>query len=325
MKRYILFVVLDCLLIAAVSFHFNESEEANEPFSYRFTFVCPMRWNSVAGGMSAADEALGTNTKLIGFENLNEDLRVEEIQKAVYSNVSGIITSGMDASEQTAEVIAAAESAGIPVLLIDADLPDSMRACYIGMDHFAAGEMAGEDMLEATDGEAQIGVIAAHLDDCNQRQRVEGFYTVINEQPGMEIAEELECESDRMKIRKLVQQMLLDHPEMDAIYCVDEIAAGMIGEILEESGFQINEIKVVCFGIDDEIDRFLKEGWYYSTIALDQYELGYQAVAWLRAYLNGLVQTDDIIYMETRSIRADEDFASWKAQWAQRGEVWNLK
>lgn len=232
MKKYGLLFLVNLLLLFSVNKYYQNSEEKPQALAYRFTFICPQTWEEAAAGMEQADRDLGTDTKYVGFKNLDEDKQAEAIKSAIYSDVDGIITVGNNNSRVVGDAVEEAEESGIPVILIQSDLENSKRSGYIGMNHKEAGELAGKDMMDITEGNAHIGMIVSDTDDLGQRQRVEGFLSTINENKNMIVEETFESRSDRIRVRNLVSGMLQDNKRINAIFCADQTAADMLGDIL---------------------------------------------------------------------------------------------
>ena len=72
MKKYGLLFLVNLLLLFSVNKYYQNSEEEPQALAYRFTFVCPQIWEEAAAGMEQADSDLGTDTKYVGFKNLDE-------------------------------------------------------------------------------------------------------------------------------------------------------------------------------------------------------------------------------------------------------------
>ena len=319
MKRYAALIVLNVLLFIWIGAGFSgKKEQMSTP--YRFTFVCPLTWDNVARGMGQADQELGTNTKCMGAKNLNTEKEARQLEKAMLSDVDGIITAGTGDLEKIREKIREASLQGIPVVLVDSDLPDTQRIGYIGTNHYEAGVLAGEEMLRALKGEkGNIGVIVSSLEDPNQKERVQGFEDAIAGTGGVEIAQVLECDSDKMKIRKLVGPMLEENPRINALYCADELPAEMLGDILIQ---EHSSMPVVVFGMSEQIYRYLREGKYQASIVEKSYEQGYQVVQYLKDYLSGRTGGQDTIYTQVEAAGPEFDFEAWEENQGDREVVW---
>ena len=320
MKKIVLLIMMMLFLMVGVQFYWESPMEQGEPLAYRFTFVCPSVGKGLTAGIAAADEALGTDTKRIEFENFNEEELAYAVLKAVYANVDGIIMVGRSTSDALPEAIEQAEKEEIPVILVDSDLPDSGRDCYIGADNQEAGAQAGRVLLESTEGQAHIAVVASSLSDANQKERLDGFLKVIKEAPQMKVDQVIESQSDGMRVRKIAQRMLDEYPELDAIFCTDEITSDLLGEVLAEEAYQSREIRTVCFGMSEQIYGYLQDGVYDASIVQQSFEQGYRAVEWLRQYLNGQAESGEMIHLETLVAGQDFDFENWK-QRSESGET----
>lgn len=325
MKKYGILLVLELLFLGMVSWYFRQPEIEKEKAAYRFSFICPMTWEETARGIMAADDALDTNTKCIGFQNLNPKRRADAIWSAVFADVDGIITAGGSDSEELLEAMKGAKKAGIPVVLVESDLSSSGRSCYIGTDHRAAGMQAGRELVKAVEESEgtsktiprlRIGIIVSQLKDENQAARVEGFREALRDVDASE-AQVLECESDRMKIRKLVKSMLRENPDINALFCADETASELLGGVLEDCGR--GDIKVICFGMSELICRSLQEGQYLASVVEESYQQGYQAVEYLKMNFKRSMGQDEIVYTGFEIAGADFDFESWEQK--QKGEA----
>lgn len=324
MKKYGILFLVNLVILLAINGYYKSTEEAPQTLSYRFTFICPQTWDEVAAGMEKADEELGTDTKYIGFKNLNEERQAEAIRTAIYSNVNGIITVGNNNSKVIGTAVEEAEDAGIPVILLNSDLENTERSGYIGMNHEEAGRLAGEDMVEILHGKpAHVGIIVSDTDDMGQKQRMNGFLSVINQEKNIIVEETLEENSDRMKIRKSVSKMLKNNKRINAIFCADVTAADMLGDILEEEGYYKDDMKIVCFGMSKQIYNYLQEGIYSYSITDDSTQMGYQAVKALKDCINE-GEKEQIIYTQVRNADKNFDFASWKAEWENWEGSWIL-
>ena len=109
---------------------------------YRFTFVSPLAgdpfWMEVEDGMKAANAQYDVSTMYIGPTFISIDEHIKYIEIAIASNADGIITTAPD-PEAFTPFINKAVAAGIPVVLLDADAPDSNRNFYAGTSNYKGG------------------------------------------------------------------------------------------------------------------------------------------------------------------------------------------
>jgi ribose transport system substrate-binding protein len=191
---------------------------------YRFAFVSPIighpYWVVVWHGVQNASAEIGANTTQTGPDgkvDLNE--QIQAIETAIASRVDGILTMALNPTAMT-PVINEAEAAGIPVVLIDTDAPNSNRECYLGTSNENAGIKAAEAMIKATGGKAKIGIVTGAIDADNLNLRIKGFKDTIAKYPGMKIVDLQAGNSDFLLATQKAEAMLTAHPDITAMFGV---------------------------------------------------------------------------------------------------------
>ena len=108
-------------------------EEENN--SVRLTFISPFAntgyWGTAATGILDTAEKYGMNVKCIGFAESDPQKQIRYIKSAIYSHADGIITAGIENSDEFKEVLDMASEAGIPVILIDWQIQQGINALVI--------------------------------------------------------------------------------------------------------------------------------------------------------------------------------------------------
>lgn len=301
LKYLIILLMVSMLLLLKFPSGFSPAEDP----TFHFTFVCPLTWTILASGIKDADKEFGTDTKLVGCSHLDPALQIQALETAICSNPDGIITAGIEENDELSAVLLKAAKKGIPVVLVDSDLPESKRICYIGTDNIKAGQLAGCDLYKATGGKAKIGVIASSLTAPNQYQRLTGFKDEISRYPDLSLECVIQCESSRLLLNEKIPQMLKEHPDINALFCMEGYSSDMTGKILKQLGKPYCDIPVVSFDIVTPSFQYVEEGTYYSIIAQSPYEQGYLAVSKLVDYLNGK-PVESICYTDSFSIKKED-------------------
>ena len=297
-----------CIGIAA-----NRQEEYGG-YERRFTFISPLKWDYTALGMEEAAREQNASMKYVYFDGLDTQRQVEAIREAILSEVDGIITAGMEDSEELYQVIDEVKEAGIPLVLVDNDLKDSSRICYVGTDNKEMGKRAADTLAGYTEGKAEVGVIVSSLEAPNQRQRLDGLKEVLEQYPGMEIVDVRECNSNRISIYQELPQMLEDHPEIDALFLAEAASTAFVGDVLEKSGMSEKDLKIV--GIDgvnrgDDPEEYgnlnsymSKSQWQIDVFQQDFFAQGYEAVQVLCRWIRG-ENVERCIYTDIHRINQD--------------------
>ena len=178
-------------------------ETANGENTYRYTFVSPLvsheYWIDVEEGIQAGAKEQGVDVAVLGDTKVDVDAMVKYIDTAIASKVDGIITMALSPAA-IGPAIDRAVDAGIPVVLVDTDAPESKRAAYVGTSNYDAGYEAGKAMIEATGGKAKIGIIRGTIGQETDNDRIKGFEDAIKDEPDMEILTTEACNSDMLTI-----------------------------------------------------------------------------------------------------------------------------
>ncbi len=280
-----------------------------EEMGVRLTFVSPFAntgyWGIAATGILDAGEEYGMNVKCIGFLESDAKEQIRYIKSAIYSQADAIITAGIENSQEFEEAMEMASEKGIPVVLIDCDIEESSRLCYIGTDNFQAGCLAGKDIAEATDGKGKVAIIGNEQSSVNQQERIEGFKSVIAQYPEMEIVTAMKGDLNYMVMKEQIVNLLEEYPQIDAVFCSEGYASSAMNQLLREENAGYEELKVVTFDMTEETVENLKEGKVYATIQQDPYTMGRKAVEYLDQYLHGQINLESVIYTNVQSVKKE--------------------
>jgi galactofuranose transport system substrate-binding protein len=162
------------------------------------------------------------------------------------SDVEDMIARGVDVLiiaprefEGLAPALEAANEADVPVFLVDREAKGEVCEDYItfiGSNFIEQGERAGEWLVEATGGEAQIAELQGTSGASVTNDRGEGFRNAIEGEPNMEIVASQSGDFTRAGGQNVMEQMIQANPEIDAVYAHnDEMALGAI-QALKDAG-----------------------------------------------------------------------------------------
>lgn len=289
----------------------------------RITFVAPFAntgyWGKAAMGSVERGRELGMDVKCIGFTKLDQAKQITYIRSAVQSRVDGIITAGM---EETPEMIAAIEearAAGIPVILIDSDIKESERNCYIGTNNYEAGRLAGEDIAKACGETGKVIAVVSYIDNMNQKQRIEGFRDVLADYPDMELVEILEGQSNEIYLQDKLVGFLEEHEDIRGVFCAEGYAANCMCRQVMESPEKYEGLNIVVFDLNEEKRQAVEEGKIYSCIEQNPGAMGERAADALWQALSGEEELSDF-YTEVSCIYQDnvnqvKDTANGDVEW----------
>ncbi|MBZ4646595.1 MAG: hypothetical protein PWR27_649 [Petroclostridium sp.] len=291
MKKLILSIIILLPLVALIflynflfSFHKNNTENKKYDLNkfnerYYFTLISHSLgnpyWERVRKGAEDAANEIGVTLEYTGptESNLTEELRLIEIAIAV--KVDGIITHVFD-EQQFMPVINKAIEKGIPVITIDTDAPKSKRISYVGTDNYDAGTQAGKILAQLLKGKGNVGIITGNFEPANLKQRVDGFKSVMERYPNINI---VDIQSSNISLLGATEkaQFILANNNVDALYCTSSLDPIGAARVVVSRGLQ-GRVKIV--GFDDLPDtlEYIKQEVVDATLAQQPYKMGNEAV-----------------------------------------------
>ena len=300
LKLILCFLTALLFLSSFIVFGDMSSDFSSDTYEKRFTLIAPLQWVPVGQGILDADAVFHTNTKLIGSDTLDPDQQAEEINAAVLSGVDGIITSGTSTSENLCEAIQNASDHGIPVVLIDSDLPNSSRNVYIGSNNYQMGVLSAQSMIQETKKELFVGIIISDLENPNQKQRILGFLDEISQYDTIQVVEILECHSNQLEILEKVPKLLTEFSQINALYLAEAFTSVVVGDIIKDR-YSSLDLTIVATDDTDTIRQHILDGTYLSSTAQSPYDEGYLSVQTLYQ-MTGNQPVDEYIYTDIFSI-----------------------
>lgn len=242
-------------------------------------------------GIKEAGEFLGVQTEYVGPVDYNMDQLISDFETSIAKNPDGIIVIGWE--DSMIPTIDKAVDTGIPVVCIDADLPDSKRLMFVGTGNVEAGKMCGREMAELIGGKGKVAILGKSTLS-NILERVEGCEQVWAEDyPNIEYIGLVDSGSESSIAAANIAATMQAHPDLAGICSVDsEAGAGAIMAIREAG--KAGEIKCVAFDRGSEILSAIEEGIITESIVQQTELMPFYALQVLYNYKNANVtQTAD--------------------------------
>lgn len=137
--------------------------------------------------------------------------------------IESFITQQVDAiaitptSPNVADALQKAVDAGIPVVLIDNDIPDwDGKTAVVATDNFAGGQLAGTWLKDNLPEGAKLAVLQGVLGNPSLDDRVNGMLDTLGDWAEVVATTPTDC--DQTKGLDAGQDILTANPELDAIY-----------------------------------------------------------------------------------------------------------
>src|SRR5712691_1071867 len=145
------FIFVGAVQIASCAKPYHEE---NERYVFVATNINLPFWRAAEAGFLDAATTLGVKAELIGPTNYDPNGEIGMFRKVVEQQPAGICVSAARPEVFQAEIDKAVAQ-GIPVICVDADVPNSKRAAYVGTDNFKAGKESLKRMAELDEGKGR--------------------------------------------------------------------------------------------------------------------------------------------------------------------------
>lgn len=240
-------------------------------------------WRSVEQGAETAAGRYGMDLEYMGPSRIDPVEQSRLLEKAIAEGFDALLVQGLN-DPAYARLIDQAGAAGIPVVTIDADEPESSRIAYVGTDNQAAGRRMGELVVRSVGQTGKIGVLLGS-EASNQQLRLEGFRSVIGQYPGLAIEDVRTSNISRLQAEEQAEDMLREHPELNAIVGFSALDGLGIAEAVKHAAAD----GVLVFGFDDPGDtrQEIRQCRIAAALVQQPVKIGEDAVTLVHDYRQG--------------------------------------
>ena len=280
MRRHAARLVFVCVFVAAIlivscakSYH-----DGGERYVFVATNIGLPYWHEARAGFLDAAKSLGVRAELVGPTAYAPNAELVMFRQIVDEQPSGICLSAAR-PEIFQPDIDKAIAQGIPVICVDADVPNSKRISYIGTDNFKAGKESLKQMSTLLHDSGSIAVITIpgqrNLDD-----RLAGVADALKNFPAIQLTKILDDKGDTSTASQLVTDMIQKKEKVDGIVCLE--ASGGSGAVaaLQSSNME-GKLPVVAFDDDPQTLDAIERGAIAATVTQKPYVMSYYGLKFL--------------------------------------------
>lgn len=202
-------------------------------------------------------KALGVKTMTVGPPDNNLELYIEALEQAIAQKPAGLAVNGLDIA--IVDLIDKAMDQGIPVVMWDADLPQSKRITFIGTDWPQLGVRLAEAMAPLINYEGKVGrlgnISQPHITAAMDMFKVH----MAKIAPKVEVLDVLDDRGMIDEAEAAANGLIQRYPDIAGIAGFDGSSGGGICPAVNNVG-KAGEIKVVINDLIATHIEFLKEG-----------------------------------------------------------------
>lgn len=261
---------------------------------YRFAFVLP---EGPAQFGDTLRQAIGEAVEAQRSERVSASIVAVPVHDAhaVARALRGLAPGRLDGvalmvpeTPQVRDAVARLKQAGLPVVALASDLPNSARDHFVGINNRSAGRSAGVLMGRFIGGrEGRILVVTDSLQARDSIERRLGFDEVLGEEfPRLDALPTMESYNDRERMADIVARALAGDPRILGVYSMGAGNAPLL-QGLRASG-RARETVVIAHELTPVTQQALEDREIDALIAQNVGHLVRSALRVLRAKSDGL-------------------------------------
>ncbi len=249
------------------------SEEADAPF-----------WEAIYDGAMEKGKEMDIYVERIG-SNLPRVYPLLDLMKiAIASNVDGIIIEP-NGEEEIVELINIADEAGIPVITVLNDEPNSKRKSFVGVNSYNQGQIYGKQVLEVVEeGKRNVTVLlnsdsssaGMSVIDSGIREMVAGNGVLVNS-VNVNTQSTFGSEEDIRNIIKDTQN------PTEVLVCLTAIDTRYAYQAVVDYN-KVGVIDIIGYYDSDLILRAIQKNIIHSTMTIDAKQMGAYCIEALNEY-----------------------------------------
>jgi len=270
-----IFVFVEAVLIAACGKPYHDQ---NERYVFVATNINLPYWQQAQAGFLDAAKALGVKAELVGPTGYAPNAELLMFRQIVEEHPAGICLSAGRPEIFQAEIDKAVAQ-GIPVICVDADVPNSKRVLYIGTDNFKAGKEILKQMAALVPGNGSVVVITIqgqrNLDD-----RVAGVADALKNFPAIKLTRILDDKGDARSAFDQVSELIQKKEKVDGIICLEATGGSGAAGALHRLNME-GKPSIVAFDDDPETLDWIDRGVITATITQKPYVMSYYGLKFL--------------------------------------------
>ena len=241
-------------------------------------------FDALKAGVGDAANSIGAKWYYAGPQEFVPDQISQAIDQAVANKVTGIVLHGQ--SPETAAAVDNAIAAGVPVIIVNTDIP-SNRLSFLGCNPYQAGYDMGEQMGKLLNGATGKVIISTAISagQPSALENLRGAKEALANYPGIEIVE-VDDTADANVAATNIGAALQANPDVVGIIGQQAYTAVGACTAVREAGLT-GKIVVIGRDRDTATLELIENGELAASYAQNSYVEGFIALQWLHDYVNG--------------------------------------
>jgi ribose transport system substrate-binding protein len=235
-------------------------------------------WQEAGAGMVKAARDLGVQAEMVGPDSYDPKLQKEEFAKTVAKKPAGILVSPGDPGLLVDDINAAIQ-AGIPVITIDSDAPQSKRLVFVGTNNYQAGLTGGRLVVKKLNGKGNV-VVFTIQNQANVAERLHGYQDAFAAAPGIKIVEVVDVHGDpRIAFDKTTEIVDKQKDKVDAFVSLEALSGSEVAEVLDRKKVE-GKLVVAMDTMPTTLD-WIDKGKIAATVSQKPFTMAYFGIRML--------------------------------------------
>jgi ribose transport system substrate-binding protein len=229
-------------------------------------------WRTAGSGFSKAADGMKVKFDFAGPQNYDPKAERDAFDQAVQKKASGILLGVTDPA-LLKDSIDKAVAAGIPVITMDSDAPESKRPFFIGTNSYQAGFIGGKRLAQELKGKGNV-VIFTMPAQPNLQDRQRGYKDALEGSPNIKITRVVDIQGDpRITFDTTTEIIGKEKDKVDAFVCLEAQSGKEVAGLLDR--YHVTGKVVMAMDTDPETLDWIQKGGIAATIAQKPYTMAY--------------------------------------------------
>jgi ribose transport system substrate-binding protein len=249
-------------------------------------------WKAAGAGFMQAASQLKVRAEFVGPDGYDPKAEKDAFTAALAKKPTGILVSAADA-KLLKDSIDGAIAAGIPVLTVDSDAPESKRLFSIGTNNYEAGLTGGQRLATELKGKGNV-VVFTMPGQANLAERLHGYRDALDTHPQIKITRVVDIAGDpRVAFDTTTEIVGKEKDKVDAFVCLEALAGKEVASVLASN--KVSGKVVIAMDTDPDTLDWIRKGMIAATISQKPYTMTYV----------GLQMLDELYHHKLSSLTTD--------------------
>ena len=229
-------------------------------------------WQAAGAGFSRAAAQFKVRGDFVGPNSYDPKAERDVFDQAVQQKATGILLGVTDAA-LLKDSVDKAIAAGIPVITVDSDAPQSKRLFFIGTNNYQVGFSGGQRLAQELKGKGNV-VVFTMPDQHNMQDRLHGYRDALERTPGIKISRVVDIQGDpRIAFDTTTQIIGKEKDQVDAFVCLEAQSGKEVAGVL--NSYHVTGKVVMAMDTDPETLQLIQSGGILATIAQKPYTMAF--------------------------------------------------